>query len=107
MREDEFLHFLICLIISFSILLTFRIRFNPLRWIASKLHNWDAGIATGISILVAIGKEVVFDKWMGLGEPQFYDFFWGICGAMSGPMIILLLEGIIVEWILKKKDFYN
>lgn len=107
MREDEFLHFLICLIISLSILLSFRIKFNPFRWITSKMYNWDAGIATGIAIIVALSKEIVFDKWMGFGEPQFYDAFWGIVGAISGPMLILLIESIIVEWILRKKDFYN
>lgn len=107
MREDELLHFLICLIASTFVLLSVRIKLKPFRWIASPMHNWDAGIATLIGIVIALAKEIIFDGWIGLGQPQFYDAFWGICGAIAGPMMILLLEGIIVEWILKKKDFYN
>lgn len=56
------------------------------------MYNWDAAIACGVSLLVAIGKEIVWDMWFGLGTPQFYDFVWGLVGAVIGPIIWLLVE---------------
>jgi len=53
-------------------------------------YNWDKGIVFAVVAIVAIGKEVIWDKWLHRGEPDLYDalatiyggwgtvFLWGI-----------------------------
>lgn len=53
-------------------------------------YNWDKGIVFITVTVVAVGKEVVYDKWLHRGTPDLYDalatiyggwgtvFLWGI-----------------------------
>lgn len=97
MTKDEFKHFIVCLIISALILVLFRIEFNPLGWKVWHWYNYDAGLAFVLTSAIAIGKEVIYDKLLGKGTPQFYDAVWGVIGAILGPGIVLLVEGIVTE----------
>lgn len=63
------------------------------------MYNWDCMIAFGIGLVIAIGKEVIWDKVLGKGTPQPYDAFWGIVGSILGPGTVLLVEGIILLFI--------
>ena len=56
------------------------------------LYNWDMGLGCFIATLAAAAKEVIYDKWLRLGIPDFYDFFWGFFGAVVGPALWLTGE---------------
>jgi len=85
---DKLKHFLACILITWIVLLVFHL-FYPLG------YNWDAGIATVVAILIAGAKEIVWDKWLRKGQPDYYDFFWGVCGAVLGPVLWMVGELII------------
>lgn len=92
MIDGELYHLIACTVITWLVMLMFHLQFKPLRFVHRQMYNWDAAIACGVSLLVAIGKEIVWDMWFGLGTPQFYDFVWGLVGAVIGPIIWLLVE---------------
>jgi len=64
-------------------------------------YNWDKGIVFIAIILVAIFKEVVYDKWLNRGTPDLYDalatlyggwgvtFLWGIIEILIGKAEVL------------------
>lgn len=76
-----------------------RIEFNPLGWKVFNLYNWDCGAVAFGGIILSAAKEIVFDKWLKMGTPQFYDAVWGSTGAILGPGAVLLIEGILIELI--------
>ena len=97
MRPDEKKHFWIIYLLTIVIVVAFRIRFDPIGWQIWNMYNWDCAIAAFIGIGISIGKEVIWDKMLGKGTPQFYDAFWGVVGAILGPGTVLLVEGIVTE----------
>lgn len=86
--NDKLKHFLASIFITWTILAVFHIWY-PLE------ANWDAGIATVIAILITGAKEKVWDQWLRKGKPEYYDFFWGVCGAIAGPILWMIGELII------------
>jgi hypothetical protein len=95
MTKDERKHFILIYLLTIVIVVLFRIHINPLGWSVFNMYNWDCGIATFIGIAISIGKEVIYDKLLGKGTPQFYDAFWGSVGAILGPATVLFVEGIV------------
>lgn len=65
------------------------------------MYNWDRAAVFVLVFLIGAGKEIVWDKLLGKGTPEFYDFVdtwiagWITCFAW------LTLEAIITEIILK------
>jgi hypothetical protein len=55
------------------------------------MYGWDAGIAAIAVVVLAGAKEVIYDKWLGRGTPDYYDFFYAICGGWG---MIFLFKGI-------------
>ena len=59
-------------------------------------YNWDKVIVFATVAIVAIGKEVIWDKWLHGGGPDLYDalatiygglgtvFLWGIAELILG-----------------------
>jgi hypothetical protein len=99
MRPDEKKHLLWIMLLTALIVVAFRIEINPIGWKYFHWANWDCGLAFFIGLIVSAGKEVVWDKWLHRGTPQFYDAMWGTVGAIIGPGIVLFVEAIIVEVI--------
>lgn len=99
MRPDEKKHLLWIMLGTALIVVALRIELAPLGWKYFHWANWDCALAFFIGVCVAIGKEVVWDKWLHKGTPQFYDAVWGSVGAMVGPGIVLFGEAMIVEVI--------
>lgn len=86
--NDKLLHFIIAIVITLVILIASHLWF-PLN------YNWDMALACGVAILLTIGKELIWDKILGKGTPEFYDFFWGVVGAIIGPMLWMIGELIL------------
>ena len=99
MRPDEKKHLLCIMLLTAFIVVALRIEINPIGWKYFHWANWDCGLAFFIGLIVSAGKEVVWDKWLHRGTPQFYDAMWGTVGAIIGPGIVLFVEAIIVEVI--------
>lgn len=62
-----------------------------LLFVKQDMYGWDAGIAAIVVVLLAGAKEVIYDKWLGKGTPDYYDFFYAICGGWG---MIFLFKGI-------------
>lgn len=99
MKPDEKKHFWILYFLTAAIVIVFRLQLDPIGWRVWNMYNWDCMIAFGVGLVIAIGKEVIWDKVLGKGTPQPYDAFWGIVGSILGPGTVLLVEGIILLFI--------
>jgi len=42
----------------------------------------------GSSTLIGGGKELIYDKWMGKGTPEFKDFAYTVAGGITGYAIV-------------------
>ena len=52
--------------------------------------------------LIAGGKEIVYDKWMGKGKPEWKDFGYSLGGAVIGWGMIKAIKFICngkIRWI--------
>lgn len=88
MRNDKLKHFIACAGITLTILLLFA--FIPHR----ELYGWDKGIAVLAGWIIAAAKEIVWDKWLGRGQSDFYDFFWGGSGSVTAMFIWVIIDMI-------------
>jgi len=90
--NDKLKHFIACAaiaIITLLILLLFGTSWN----------GYEKLLAVTVGTLAAIAKEVVWDKWLGKGTPEFYDFVAGLLGAFVGTFAWIVVETIIIEII--------
>jgi hypothetical protein len=40
--------------------------------------------SVGASTVIGAGKEIIYDKWMGKGVPEFKDALWTTIGGVAG-----------------------
>lgn len=40
--------------------------------------------AITFTLIILAGKEVVYDKWLRQGVPEWRDLFWGVVGMVLG-----------------------
>jgi len=85
---DKIKHFIACAGIALITLLICNL--TNVVW-----YRWDAGIAAILVTVVAGAKELIWDKWLGKGTSDFYDFFWGIMGGWTMIFIWKIVETII------------
>jgi hypothetical protein len=85
--KDKIKHIIACAAIA-TITLAVCLFFRP-------MHGWDAAIAGAMVILAAGGKELIWDKWMKKGTPDYYDFFWGISGGWAAIFLWKLIENFV------------
>lgn len=61
-------------------------------WASSATVNKKPSISfvysIGSSALIGGGKELIYDKWMGKGTPEFKDFAWTVAGGATGWAVI-------------------
>ena len=88
--NDKLKHFLLCAGISIATLAV-------LLWIGTDLAGYEKLIAIMIGTGAALAKELIWDKWMGKGTPEFYDFLAGLWGAYVGTFVWIAVEIIIIE----------
>jgi hypothetical protein len=86
--NDKLKHFLACAVIAWIALGTCNI--TSVVW-----YGWDAAVAAGVVFFAAGAKEAIWDYWLKKGTPDYYDFFWGICGGWAGIFIWKIVETII------------
>lgn len=60
-----------------------------------KSFCWSVGPA----VVIGGGKELVYDKWMGQGTPEWKDFGWTVVGSVASYGIIRGLK-----WTVEKID---
>ena len=87
--NDKLKHFLSCAGISITVLLV-------LALIGTDWSGYEKLLAIAIGTLAAAAKELVWDKWLGKGQADFYDFFAGLCGAYAGTFAWIIVETTIL-----------
>jgi len=87
---DKLKHFLACAAVTLIVLILFAVIPH------GYLYGWDKGIAVIIGCLAAVGKEIVWDLWLGRGTEDYYDFFWGVCGSFAAMFAWVLIETILL-----------
>jgi len=60
-----------------------------------ELYNWDKGIAVLAGWLVAAAKELIWDMWLKKGDPDYYDFFWGVCGSAAAMFLWVITSMVL------------
>ncbi len=56
------------------------------------VYGWDAGVAAILTVAAGAGKEVIWDKWLKRGTPDYYDFFYTICGGWAMIFLWKIIE---------------
>lgn len=46
----------------------------------------SAWTAIALTLFILVGKEIVYDKWLRQGVPEWRDIFWGAVGMVLGLM---------------------
>lgn len=87
--NDKLKHFIACGVITLFTLLLFALIPH------GNMYGWDKGIAVAVGCFAALGKELVWDKWLKRGTVDYYDFFWGVCGAFAAMFTWVIIETII------------
>jgi uncharacterized protein YfiM (DUF2279 family) len=56
--------------------------------------NTNKSLITSLSssVIIGGGKELIYDKWMGKGTPEFKDFAYTIAGSVTGWAIVKLFK---------------
>jgi len=86
--NDKLKHFIACAaiaIITLLILLLFGTSWN----------GYEKLLAVTLGCGAALAKEIVWDKWLKRGTPDYYDFFAGVCGAFAGMFAWAIVETFI------------
>lgn len=50
------------------------------------MAQWFLSVWTAIALtlFILVGKEIVYDKWLRQGVPEWRDVFWGAVGMVLG-----------------------
>ena len=76
---DKYMHFSLAVLISWVIKTCLTIA-TPLSW-------WIvSSISFGVVLVLAISKEVIYDKWCKKGTPEWKDLWIGLFGALLGSI---------------------
>lgn len=70
---DKYQHFAVAAIAAFVLK-------NGLSFIVDNIIA--ALIASGVVFAACVGKEIIYDKWMGKGSVEWQDLFAGIIGII-------------------------
>ena len=87
--NDKLKHFIACAAVSIITLAVLLI-------IGTDLAGYEKLLAIVTGTLAAAAKELVWDKLLGKGQADFYDFFAGLCGAYAGTFAWIIVETIIL-----------
>ncbi len=88
--NDKLKHFLACAAVTLITLTLFAvIPHGP-------MYGYDKLIAIAVGMAAAAGKEIVYDKWLHKGTPDFYDFTAGMYGAFAAIFAWVIIETIIL-----------
>ncbi len=87
--NDKLKHFIACSLVSIATMAVLEI-------IGTEWYNYEALLAVTLGTAAAIAKEVVWDKWLKRGMPEFYDFVAGLNGAFAGTFAWAIVETIIL-----------
>jgi hypothetical protein len=93
MRRDYKLHDIAGATIAFIVLLAFTL------FAKGDPYNYGVGVACLAVFIIGAGKELVWDKWLHKGTPEWYDFF---CTIRGGWMMIFgykIIEKLIEAMI--------
>ena len=58
--------------------------------------------STGVAFVVGGSKELIYDKWMGKGNPDWKDFGYTIIGSVTG---FGLVQGF--KWFCNRIDVWK
>lgn len=86
--NDKLKHFIACAVITLLVLTA--LAFAPY------MYGWDKAIALAVGIAAAASKEIIWDKMMGRGTAEFYDFLAGVYGAFAAMFAWAIVETIVL-----------
>ncbi len=87
--NDKLKHFFACAAITLIVLLLFAVIPH------GNMYGYDKMIAIAVGVFAAAAKEIIWDKWLDRGTPDYYDFFAGVCGAYAGMFAWAIVETFI------------
>lgn len=87
--NDKLKHYIGGAIISFLMLAFF------IMFIQKPYYGWHIGAAAIMTVISAVGKELVWDKWLKMGTPELDDVLYTIYGGWSICIIWAIVETII------------
>ena len=71
-NKDKILHFTI----SLYIFMLLQLIFIPF-------------LSAAITLAIGVGKELIWDKWLGYGQPDMKDMYANVLGIMVGLLLVL------------------
>ena len=77
MRTDLIKHIILSMRISFALAIGI--------WLVT--HNLLMLLAFPLTVLVGAGKELIWDKWLKKGTPEWKDFYSGVWGSLFGTIL--------------------
>lgn len=88
--NDKLKHFIAGSVIALLTLLFFAI------FVHRPDYGWNIGAAAILTVVAAVGKELVWDKWLGKGTPELDDVLFTIYGGWSMWILWAIAETIIL-----------
>ena len=92
--NDKAKHFWAAAAITIATLAIFAIVPHAPMW------GYDKAIALFLGVMAGVAKELIWDKWLGRGTPEFDDFLFSLWGAFAAMFAWAIVETIITEFIL-------
>lgn len=59
------------------------------------MWGYDKAIALALGVVAGGAKELIWDKWLGRGTPEFDDFLYSLWGAFAAMFSWAIVETII------------
>lgn len=92
---DKKKHFFASALITLVVLVLFAVIPYPYMW------GYDKAIALFFGIMAGASKEIIWDKWLHKGTPEFYDFMNSLWGSFSMMFAWVIVETFILEVFIK------
>lgn len=74
---DKYMHFTLAAVFACVMKMVLLLFLNPL---------WCVVISVAATIVLCIAKEIIFDKAMKRGTPEWKDLWFGVAGALIGAL---------------------
>ena len=93
MQRDKKLHLLAGLALSILAGLLFYpiVRLIPWRWLGLFVMMGQVGFGLFVASLVGALKELVWDKWLKRGTPEWLGFWATVLGGIIGGLVVGVL----------------
>lgn len=97
--RDKIKHFFAGLAIAIVAGLLFYpiVRLIPWRWLGLFVMMGQIGFGLFVATVAGALKELVWDKWLKRGTPEWLDFWATVLGGVIGGLVVVLLK-LLGRW---------